>query len=268
MNTLKKTITLSPVAIAMTFAMALPVTLLEGQPGLAQGREPAKQEEIVPANTSFRPPRNPRRRSGYRTTTGTRLPYCIGENDAQSAFVTLGPSETVDLTTSARPEFTWYLPHSNVSYPVQFRLLAPNAAGIPSSIYEVALNYSKGFSTYQLPAEVAPLSPDTEYRWQVIVTCDANNPSRSLVQERSFEVVSPSLTLQQKLETATTAAEQSLAYAEEGYWYDAIAQVASANDSASRAVRQSLLEDLAQIESADASLYEDISRIAELSLEL
>jgi hypothetical protein len=267
MTTLKKIITISLVTIGMTLAMALPIAILDNQPGLAQDTEPTDQEELLPSTTSFRPPRNPRRRSGDRTTTGTRRGIC--EGNSQPSFVAaLGPSETVDFTTSARPKLSWYLPPSDVSYPVQFRLLAPDAAGTPALIYQVELSYIEGFNTHQLPPEVASLSTDTEYRWQVVVVCDANSPSRSLAQELSFEVVPPSLTLQQNLETATTPTERALAYAEEGYWYDAIAQVASANDSESRAVRQSLLRDLAQIESADASLYEDISRIAELSLEL
>jgi hypothetical protein len=271
MTTFKKLITVISIFIAMTLALVLSAFVLDSQPGLAQDEEPTAKEAVVSSSTSaFIPPRNARRRSGYRTTTGTRPIPCVG--NSQSAFVALGPSETVGLTVSDRPQFTWHLPPSNILYPVQFTLLAANEAGDLDTIHTADLTYSEGIVTYSLPAEVAALSSETEYLWKVAVICDASDSDQSLTQERIFEVVAPSSSLQQKLETATTTAERALAYGEEGLWYDAIAQVATANDSESQAVRQSLLTDLAQIESENINTYEDTSaniyKIIEQSSEL
>jgi hypothetical protein len=280
MTTLKKATVFYRVAVVAALALISSVAFLYNQPGLAQDTAPTNQpEEIVPITTSFRPPRNPRRRRGYSTTAGTRPVGCSGIDYSKPNFVTLGPSATVGQTSSARPQFTWYSPPSNVPYSTQFHLLAPNEAGTYESIHKADLSYSEGIATYALPDDVAALSTDTEYLWQVIIICDAPLPNSAhapetvsplpqIEQELAFEIIPASQALQQKLEAATTPAERALAYGEAGLWYDAIAQVASANDPESRAVRRSLLEDLAQIESADASLYEDISRIAELSVEL
>ncbi len=248
-----------------SIALSTTATLLSIQPGLtaaAPVKAPAHALSIS-TNKGFRPPSNPRRSSGYRTTTGTRQGSCVG--DAKTAFTILGPSETVGLTSSTRPSFAWYLPDSETTYPVQFRLLAPNEKGIPAPIYTADLSYAGGFNTYQLPAEVAALSPGTEYRWQIVVVCDMGYLSRSLNQERSFEVVSPPANLQQALATATTAADQALAYGENGFWYDAIAQVAQANNSQSISVRQALLADLSEIESEDELLQGDLLQLSELS---
>lgn len=225
-------------------------------------KDSASTEAILQTAKAFRPPSNPRRRSGYRTTTGTRQGSCV--DDAETAFTMLGPSETVGLTASTRPEFIWYLPPSEKTYPVQFRLLAPNAQGIPAPIHTAELNYTSGFTTYQLPAEAAALSHNQEYRWQVVVVCDPNYLSRSLNQERAFEVVTPSADLQQALATATTESQRALAYGEAGIWYDAISQVIQANSSQSQTVLQSLLKDLANTEENER-LSENISKIVQTS---
>lgn len=249
-------------------ALSSTVTLLSIQPGLT-AVTPVKEATAKPLSTNhiaskgFRPPSNPRRRRGYHTTTGTRQGSCVG--DTQTAFTLLGPSETIGLTASTRPSFAWYLPEAETTYPVQFRLLAPNEKGIPAPIHTADLDYAGGFNAYQLPAEVAALSTGIDYRWQVVVVCDAGYLSRSLNQERTFEVVPPTANLQQAVTMATTEAEKALAYGENGFWYDAIAQVAQANRSQSIAVRQALLTDLAEIEPADEQLQADLLQLSELS---
>ncbi len=249
---------------AIALGLALIVSAIGTQPVLAQAMsiQGSLNENLIGSTTkAFKPPSNPRRRSGYRTTTGTRQGSCVG--DSETAFTVLGPSETLGQTTSARPEFVWYLPPSETVYPVQFRLLAPNAQGIPAPIHTAELNYTGGFMRYQLPAEVAALSPNTEYRWQVVVVCDENYLSRSLNQERAFEVITPSASLQQSLAAATTEAERAVVYGEAGIWYDAIAQVAQPSNSQSATVRQNLIEDLAAIEAEDEQLSKDLAAIAD-----
>jgi hypothetical protein len=252
----------SAIAVGLTISFATTGT----QPGMAQitpSEDAANSDLIAPNTQAFTPPSNPRRRSGYRTTTGTRQGSCV--DDSETAFTILGPSETVGLSSSTRPEFAWYLPPSDTDYPVQFRLLALNAQGIPAPIHTAEIGYTAGFTTYQLPDTATALSPGEEYRWQVVVVCDANYLSRSLNQERSFEVVRPSASLQQSLSAATTEAERALAYGESGFWYDAIAQVARSNNPQSKAIRQTLIEDLASTEVENSLIREDLSKLAEIS---
>lgn len=247
--------TAATIALGLVIA-SFPIAI---QPSAAQLKNAAENHTAF--TKAFQPPRNPRRSDGYRTTTGTRQGSCVG--DSETAFTILGPSETVGRTASTRPKFVWYLPPSETAYPIQFRLLALNEKGIPAPIHTDTLDYAAGFMTYQLPETVPALSPGQEYRWQIVVVCDANYLSRSLNQELSFEVVPPSADLQQALAAATTEAERALAYGQEGFWYDAIAQVAQFDNSPAKAILQTLLEDLANSELENQPLHEDIYNIAQ-----
>jgi len=244
-------------AIALTTLGASTLLPIAAQPGLSQ--TPTVQE-FTARTKAFQPPSNPRRIRGHRTTTGTRQGSCVGNTD--TAFTLLGPSETVGLSASTRPEFVWNLPPSDEAYPVQFRLLAPNADGIPAPIHTDELSYKAGITKYSLPAEVTDLSPDVEYRWQVVVVCDANYLSRSLNQELSFEILLPEAALQQSLQNATTDAQRAVAYGESGFWYDAIAEVAQSNEPQAQTVLQTLLEDLAAVEAENESLSESLLELA------
>lgn len=233
--------------------------LLPSQPALAQ--TPSEKAESA-MTKGFRPPRNPKRRRGYTTTTGIRQGSCMGETE--TAFTVLGPSETLGQAASSRPEFVWHLPPSDIDYRVQFRLLADNAAGLPEHVHTADLTYAGGFMTYQIPANVEALSPNTDYRWQVVVVCNENYLSRSLSQERSFEVVFTTPELQAALAVANSDAQRALAYGEAGLWYDAIAQVAQSESPTATSLRQALLQDLATLEENE-QLSEQIDAIAEIS---
>ncbi|NEO99376.1 MAG: DUF928 domain-containing protein [Symploca sp. SIO2E9] len=217
---------------------------------------------ITETETFFRPPSNPKPRSGPRTTTGTRQGGCLG--NTETAFTIFGPDAVIGRTVSTHPEFVWHLPASETTFPVIFRLLAPNESGIPEPIHVTELSYTSGFIKYQLPANVQALAPGIEYRWQVIIECNPNYPSQALVQERSLEVVSSPASLSQALATATTDSQRALAYGNQGLWYDAIAQVAQATTADGKQTRSGLLRDLAALVAPDQEqLSQNIIEIAE-----
>ena len=213
----------------------------------------------------FTPPTDSSPRSGSRTTTGTRNGSCLSETE--TAFTILGPEDTESVagqTISAHPEFVWYLPESDLPFPVIFRLLAPDESGVPVPVHVAELSYAPGFVKYALPTDLPALTPGKEYRWQVIVECNPNYPSRALVQELSFEVVSAPPDLTQALATATTAAERALAYGSAGLWYDAIAQVAEPETAEALQIRSGLLNDLAAlVATSNQTLSQDIAQIAQ-----
>lgn len=218
--------------------------------------EPRPDGILTTTGTHFRPPNNPRPLSGPRTTTGTRTGGCL--SSAETAFAMLGPTDTVGRTLSSHPEFVWYLPESEIAFPVSFRLLSFNEQGILVPIHTTELSYAAGFTRYQLPLDRPALAPDQEYRWQIIIACNPNYPSRSLAQELSFEVVPSSATLTQAIASSTSAAERAAIYGEAGIWYDAIAQVAQATTATEQELRAGLLRDLATTEVEDEQLSRDI----------
>ncbi|NEQ54034.1 MAG: DUF928 domain-containing protein [Leptolyngbya sp. SIO3F4] len=220
----------------------------------------------LPSGTYFRPPSNPKPRSGPRTSTGTRDSGCLGATE--TAFTLLGPDAEDDVigrTTSSHPTFVWHLPETdNGTLPVIFRVLAPDTDNIPIPIYQTTLGYTAGTMSHQLPVTETALAAGTEYRWQVIVECNPEYPAQALVQERSFEVISPSETLSQALSASTTASDRAVAYGQAGVWYDAIAQVAQATNTTDEATRQGLLTDLASsLPEEKDQLRQDILLIVE-----
>lgn len=230
---------------------------------IAPQTSPSQRSSIEIAG--FRPPSNPRPRSGSRTTTGTRQGSCLG-SDVDAGFAILGPEDPANVlgrTAATHPTFVWYLPESAEAFPVIFRLLAPNADGKMERVHSETLTYAPGFSSYQLPSTVSALTSGKEYRWQVVVECNPNYPSRSLVQELSFEVVAPPAGIAQG---AATGTDLAAVYGEAGLWYEAIAQVAKGNTPAEQQTRTDLLLDLAISLAADnPQLSEDIRNIAEVT---
>ncbi len=217
----------------------------------------------ITAGTYFTPPKDARPLRGPATPGGSRYGGCLGLTD--TTFTTLGPKDTelvMGQTVSTHPEFVWYLPESETPFTIIFRLLEPNEANTPIPIFEESLDYTAGFFKYQLPQTEKALSPGVNYRWQVIVECNPAYPSRSLVQELSFEVVAPTATLSQALSTATTDAERALAYGQAGIWYNAIAEVAEATTLTAQQTRGGLLSDLANSISPESDpLRQDILAI-------
>ena len=125
-NIIKST---SAIAIVTFASWAIDLQSAIAQPTL--NKAPV-DSNLLTSKKAFQPPSNPRPLRGYRTTTGTRQGSCIGDSD--TAFVTLGPSQTMGLSASTSPSFVWHLPPSETSYSVQFRLLAPNEKDIPTPI--------------------------------------------------------------------------------------------------------------------------------------
>ncbi len=210
-----------------------------------QDSDPGDNFISTSTGTHFKPPRDVRPLSGPVTPGGSRQGSCLGFSE--TAFTAFGPRDTefvVGQTVSTHPTFVWYLPESDTTFNIIFRLLAPNEADIPVAIFEETLSYTPGFVNYQLPETEDPLSSGVNYRWQVIIECNPAYPSRALVQELPFEVVTPTAALSQSLSAATTDAERAVAYGQAGIWYDAIAQVAQATSTADQQTRGGLLSDL------------------------
>ncbi|MEO0771127.1 MAG: DUF928 domain-containing protein [Cyanobacteria bacterium J06649_4] len=228
----------------------------------------AQADPLTAATTlSFRPPRNPRVRSrDQTTTTGTRADLCL--TNPETSFAMLGPNAVVGRTASARPKFVWYLPPTEENFPVEFRLLAPNDAGIPVPIHTASFAYAPGYNVYQLPDDTPALVSGPEYRWQIVVECDPAYPSRAVTQELSIERVTVSAALSQQLESATNTVQSAIAYGDAGVWYEAIAAVAQAQSAEEQAVRTRFLYNLAAAEEdalADPDLN-NLSNVEQLSI--
>ncbi|MEO1591084.1 MAG: DUF928 domain-containing protein [Cyanobacteria bacterium J06632_22] len=223
----------------------------------------------APATTGTRlfQPRREGTPGGPTTSTGTRSGSCLNDPSAVTAFTGLGPQFEVGLTRATRPEFVWHLPASSQSFPIEFRLLTLDDANRVILVHSEQLAYAAGFMTYQMPERLPALEPGRRYYWQVIVTCNPNRPSRSLVSTAQFEVISPSAEITQALTTANTNADRATIYANDGLWYDALALVVRAETDEEQQLRTRLLRDLAyeeaNSETGNATFSDNLTRLAD-----
>ncbi|ESA34992.1 c2 domain protein [Leptolyngbya sp. Heron Island J] len=208
----------------------------------------------------FQPPADGRPFQGARTTTGTRGGSCPVD---AAMFSGLGPRSIMGLTTSARPEFVWYLPDALVGVPLLFRLLAMDVNGQPILVDSVELSAQAGFMRYQLPDSVPALEVGQDYLWQVIVMCDPERASSFLTSTLGLRLTTPTPELTTALATATTDAERAIAYGAAGIWYDALATVAAGTTATDIEVRTGLIQDLATFESDDEAFSSLLITIAE-----
>ncbi|MBW4491483.1 MAG: DUF928 domain-containing protein [Trichocoleus desertorum ATA4-8-CV12] len=149
------------------------------------------------------------------------------DRSATIGLTTLVPLSHVGQTSSQHPSFFWFVPERQ-AYPLQFRLFTSN--GQP--LYRTQLQSQAGIMQFSLPQSQPQLAIGQTYRWQVVLVCDPQVPSRNVVAAAEIEVVKPDASLQTQLAAAPTPQQQSNLYAETGLWYDAIAAALKASETA------------------------------------
>jgi hypothetical protein len=90
------------------------------------------------------------------------------------------------------------------------------------------------------------LQPGIEYRWHVAIIVDPNKRAADIVASGTIQYLAPSAALNGRL-AQSDKSERYRVYAEEGYWYDALAGLsewidAQPKDAALRSQRAALLE--------------------------
>ncbi|NET11120.1 MAG: DUF928 domain-containing protein, partial [Symploca sp. SIO2B6] len=111
--------------------------------------------------------------------------------------------------------------------------------------------HSSGISTVDLSETDVQLEPNTFYRWQVVVVCDPNRPSESIVAEADILVVDPPTALTSTLAATPDPTRQVDIYGIEGFWYDAMGDAIALYEVGGKEAQLALLEDLAMIEAQE-----------------
>ncbi len=167
----------------------------------------------------------------------------------QKTFLTaLAPQHHIGKTVATRPTLAWFVPDSK-PYQLQFQLYEYEANSTLKLIWQQNLKSQPGIMTLTLPAEQPKLAVGKRYRWKVIIFCNPNRPSNSLVTEAYLEVIPFSQNLKTQLDTITEPIAIADLFAEAGIWYDALDQAISLTQSSTDSrFELKLLEDLAKIE--------------------
>jgi hypothetical protein len=154
--------------------------------------------------------------SDYSRSAGKR--GCPGEANTTIPLTLLAPQTYVGHTASSRPTFAGF-----VSTPLKVELrifeLIPNKR--PHQIAEtVKQDVKQGIFQISFPDAYPNLTVGKTYLWQLSITCRGAKINESA----EFTVVEIPSTLKMKLSTTNNRLEKANLYAEEGFWYDALAE--------------------------------------------
>jgi hypothetical protein len=200
--------------------------------------------ETLPAQADYQPPSEPSAPTAGTSTAGTRG-GCSG--NADGGLTALAPLSYTGQTASNHPTFLWFVADTQ-SYPLEFRLYQ-HTNGKRRLLQKVTMQSHPGLMQFSLPTHQPDLAPGQTYSWQVILSCNPNHPSGDSVAGATLQVVPLSSSLRSQLTTAKSAIERANVYAQNGLWYDAIAQVAQPNQAIpAQRLQLSLLNNLARSE--------------------
>ncbi|MEB3214207.1 MAG: DUF928 domain-containing protein [Leptolyngbyaceae bacterium] len=217
----------------------------------------------LPVVANYIPPRDASApRPGRTATGGIRGGGCSAA--ATTGLVPLAPQNHVGRTTSTQPTFAWFNPEGE-SYLTEFRV----AESLPNDRFQVVYQTEFESTEALLPSGISTLSmSDTDiqlsvgktYRWQVVLVCDPNRPSESLVANVDFAVTDAPNSLAASVASAPTASQRSVLYGEAGFWYDAFNESLAASLADDPEVQLVLLTDLAaSAENSDESGSEAVT---------
>ena len=160
-----------------------------------------------------------------RESAGTR--GCVFGNPAN--LIALMPEDNVGWTTNAYPRFYWYMPVNQASF-VEFTLeKASESSETPEVIYQARFEVTgeNGIMSLQIPEgeDVPPLTIGERYRWQVAMFCNPNSAEGEIQVDGWVERQLPEAPLANAIATASDSERADL-YARNGYWFDALDQLA------------------------------------------
>lgn len=178
-------------------------------------------------------------------STGTR--GSCEETSQPTSLTLLAPQEHIGRTTSFHPTFAWYVP-SQQPMATELTLFEYGPKGRGKEIKTFQLQSSPGMMQWRLPTSEPGLNVGKTYLWQVTLICNRLRPSQNPWMEALVEVTAAPSRLKTVLSQTTDPLQKAKAYAEAGFWYDALAE--TFDTPAARSFRLSLLEQLSRLETS------------------
>ncbi|WP_236619127.1 DUF928 domain-containing protein [Acaryochloris sp. CCMEE 5410] len=160
---------------------------------------------------------------GNRRGLATRGGGCKASGNP--TLTTLVPKSNVGLTASATPTFYWFIPQNTYQY-VNFSLYSVDAEDNPTDLIYAStsrISGEGGLASVSIPKEgtTQSLEAGKSYRWMVRLLCSGND-RRGLSAMGWITYTPPSPQLANQLAVGNKAD----VYAEAGYWYDAVQELA------------------------------------------
>ncbi|CDH45161.1 DUF928 domain-containing protein [Candidatus Contendibacter odensensis] len=155
-----------------------------------------------------------------------------GTQDSGLILSVLAP-ESTGLTSRAQPTLYWYISKA-LSAPLEFTLNDDHSI---KPLIEIKVNASQpGIHALRLNY---PLKPEVEYQWSLAAVADPDQRAGDTLASGTIKQLQPSAPLTAQLKQASLR-EQPFRYAQEGFWYDAIATLSEQIDAhpADRGLRE------------------------------
>lgn len=162
---------------------------------------------------------------GNRRGLATRGGGCKASGNP--TLTTLVPKNNVGLTASATPTFYWFIPQNTYQY-VNFSLYDVDTDDNPTDLIYAStsrISGEGGLASVSLPEQgtTQSLEAGKSYRWRVRLLCSGND-RRGLSAMGWITYTPPSPQLANQL--AAQPGNKADVYAEAGYWYDAVKELA------------------------------------------
>lgn len=176
----------------------------------------------------------------------------------------LASRDRVGQTMSTHPTFAWFIDDEQPRA-MEFTIYKYTQNKQYNKIYQTTEKTSPGIMAFTLPKNESPLKLNQIYVSQVVIFCEPNSPSTSLIDQVYFEIVDVPINLKNQLQNTSTSLEKVNLYAESGLWYDAIKEALNlANPGKLGEVGATLLKELVTEEKADLTQSTNQSRIESL----
>jgi hypothetical protein len=159
------------------------------------------------------------------------------------ALQALAPAH-VARTLGESPSLYWFLSEAT-DRPLEF-VLSDRVSIDPVLVLDLAPPHDAGIHSLDLAAHDVVLEPGKEYRWFVSMAVDEGAAAEDLVSRGGVLRVEPGAELSASLAEASPG-EQGRIYADQGFWYDALAFISESidrdpEDERLRELRAGLLE--------------------------
>lgn len=148
----------------------------------------------------------------------------------QPTLTTLVPKSNIGLSATAFPTFYWFTPTNSYRI-VQFSLYEVGAGGRSrKEVYSTTFQASgkAGLSRISIPDQESTLAlkPKTDYQWVVGLFCTRKGRN-GIIANGWIRYVPPTQEVAKKV-SKSKLKDQADAFAEAGYWYDAVQALAAA----------------------------------------
>jgi hypothetical protein len=224
---------------AFSIALATGVT---PRPSTAQNDQPSEQAQPAsqPApedkSVTYHPPLRgaPGGRVGGASRGSTKLPVPL------PTIELVAPDDQAGRTADPSPTL-YFFASGPVTYPTQLTI---SAALRPAPVLEATIPSPRAEGLYaaRLADYRVRLEPGVAYTWSVSIVVDPKAWSRNVVASASMVyVATPVATGTQAVRAATTLQRAAL-FAQDGFWYDAVAAAADARTVDHHAALDGLME--------------------------